>query len=162
MIQKTKILFQNNRDLIQFLGLAFLLLLAWVLISAFAPSFIADLHYYVIKPQADISASFLRLFGYEIDQDYMVNGCEARFVFAGHGSVCIGSGCSGLELFILFIGFILLMKGRIIDKLWFVPLGLIGILILNIIRIISLSVIYYHKPEYLDFNHKYTFILHHK
>ncbi len=149
----------QHRDLIQFLGLAFLLLLAWVLISAFAPSFIADLHYYAIKPQADISASFLRLFGYEIDQDYLVNGCEARLVFAGHGSICIGSGCSGLELFILFFGFILLMRGRIIDKLWFVPLGLLGVLILNIIRIISLSAIYYHKPEYLNFNHKYTFVI---
>ena len=154
-----KSILKENRELVKFLGLAFLLLLAWVLVTAFFPSFVADMHYYIIKPQADISAYFLRLFGYVLDQDYMVNGCEARLVFAGKGSICIGSGCSGLELFLLFFGFILLMRGRLADKLWFVPLGFLGILILNIIRITALSAIYYHYPQYLDFNHKYTFVI---
>jgi hypothetical protein len=63
------------------------------------PNLVADMHYFIIKPQADISAFFLELFGYVVDQDYMVNGCEARIVFAGAGAICIGSGCSGLELF---------------------------------------------------------------
>ena len=159
MIEKVKSFILQNRDLIQFLGSAFLLLLVWVLVSAFYPSLVSDMHYIIIKPQADISAFFLRLFGYEIDQDYMVNGCEARLVFAGYGAICVGSGCSGLELFLLFFGFIFLMKGRLKDKLWFVPLGFLGILVLNIMRIIALSVIYYHKPQYLDFNHKYTFVI---
>lgn len=159
MIEKVKSFVIENRELIQFLGSAFLLLLVWVFVSAFYPSLVNDMHYIIIKPQADISAFFLRLFGYEIDQDYMVNGCEARLVFAGYGAICVGSGCSGLELFLLFFGFIFLMKGRLKDKLWFVPLGFLGILVLNIMRIIALSVIYYHKPQYLDFNHKYTFVI---
>lgn len=129
------------------------------MLTTFLPEVVADMHYHIIKPQADISAFFLRVFGYEVDQDYMVNGCDARIVFAGAGSICIGSGCSGLELFLLFLGFILLMRGRLKDKLWFVPLGFLGILILNIIRIILLSIIYYHTPQYLDFNHKYTFVI---
>ena len=149
----------ENRAVIKFLFLAFLMLLAWVLISAFFPSLIRDMHYFIIKPQADISAYFLNSIGYHAEQDYMVNGCEALLIFSGHGHICIGSGCSGLELFILFFGFILLMKGRLKDKLWFVPLGFFGILVLNIIRIIALSIIYYHKPQYLDFNHKYTFVI---
>ena len=141
------------------MGSAFLLLIAWVLVSSFFPAVIQDMHYFIIKPQADISAFFLKLFGYEFLQDYMVNGCEARIVFSGSGSICIGSGCSGLELFLLFFGFILLMRGRLKDKLWFVPLGFLGILILNIIRIVVLCMIYFHKPEYLAFNHKYTFVI---
>ncbi len=159
MIEKLKSFVKQNIELIRFLGSAFLLLLIWVLGSAFFPSTIADMHYFIIRPQADISAFFLRLFGYELLQDYMVNGCEARLVFSGSGSICIGSGCSGLELFLLFFGFIMLMRGRLKDKLWFVPLGFIGILVLNIIRIIALSMIYYHHPEYLEFNHKYTFVI---
>ncbi len=145
--------------MIRFLGAAFLLLLLWVLLTSFFPAIVADMHYWIIRPQADISAFFLRLLGYVIDQDYMVNGCEARLVFAGAGSICIGDGCSGLELFILFFGFILLMRGRIKDKLWFIPAGVLAILILNIIRIIALSLIFYHTPEYLIFNHKYTFVI---
>ena len=159
MISRAKTFILQNQELIKFLASAFLLLLTWVLISAFYPSIISDMHYFIIKPQADISANVLRLFGYEIDQDYMVNGCDARLVFAGYGAICVGSGCSGLELFLLFFGFILLMRGRLKDKLWFVPLGFLSILILNIIRIIALSIIYYHKPESLDFNHKYTFVI---
>lgn len=159
MIEKVKTFIVQNRELLQFLGSAFLLLLIWVLVSAFYPTLISKMHYYIIRPQADISAFFLRLFGYEIDQDYMVNGCDARLVFAGHGAICVGSGCSGLELFLLFFGFIFLMKGRIKDKLWFVPAGFLLILVLNIMRIIGLSMIYYHNPQYLDFNHKYTFVI---
>ncbi len=149
----------QNRGAVRFLASAFILLLAWVLFTAFLPSVVHDMHYLIIRPQADICAYLLRFFGYEVDQDYMVNGCEARLMFPGYGSVCVGPGCSGLELFVLFFGFILLMKGRLIDKLWFIPLGFLGILVLNILRIVVLAVIYYHKPEYLDFNHKYTFVI---
>ena len=158
-IASLRIFIAKNKELIRFLASAFFLLLLWVLLTSFFPSVVADMHYNIIKPQADISAFFLRLFGYVVDQDYMVNGCEARLVFAGGGSLCIGSGCSGLELFILFFGFILLMRGRLQDKLWFIPAGFAAILLLNIIRIILLAVIFYHTPQYLDFNHKYTFVI---
>ena len=151
--------YSENRDLIRFLGSAFVLLMLWVLATTFFPAFINKVHYYIIVPQADISAMVLRWFGYIVDQDYMVNGCEARLAFAGTGAICIGTGCSGLELFVLFVGFIMLMPGLVKDKLWFIPLGFLAILVLNIIRIIILSIIYYHTPEYLDFNHKYTFVI---
>lgn len=159
MISKVKHFISDNRELIKFLSLAFMLLLGWILLTTFLPGAVAEMHYHIIKPQADVSALFLRVFGYEVDQDYMVNGCDARIVFAGAGSICIGSGCSGLELFLLFLGFILLMRGRLKDKLWFIPLGFLGISVLNIMRIIALSVIYFHTPQYLDFNHKYTFVI---
>ena len=86
-------------------------------------------------------------------------GCMARLIFAEHGSICVGTGCSGLELYLLFFGFILLMKGSWKDKIWFIPLGFLTILALNIIRIVVLSIIYYHVPQYLNFNHKYTFVI---
>ncbi len=158
---KEKILsfYHENKELIRFLASALALLTIWVVATTFFPGFIHDMHYHIIKPQADIAAFFLRLMGYEIDQDYMVNGCEARLVFAGSGSICVGTNCSGLELFLLFFGFILLMRGKWIDKMWFIPAGFLVILLLNIIRIIALGIIYYHAPEYLDFNHKYTFVI---
>ena len=153
MKDKIRSFYHENKALIRFLSSAFVLYILWVVASTFFQDFVYDMHYHIIKPQADISAFFLRLMGYEIDQDYMVNGCEARLVFAGHGSICVGTNCSGLELFLLFFGFILLMPGRWIDKLWYIPAGFLAILLLNIIRIISLGIIYYHAPEYLDFNH---------
>lgn len=159
VIEKAKFFISQNRRVIKFLGSAFLLLLLWVLVSAFYPSLILDMHFFIIKPQADVSAYFLRLFGYEVIQTYMTEGCEANLIFEGLESICIGSGCSGLELFFLFFGFILLMDGKLKDKLWFIPSGFLAILVLNIIRIIALCVIYYYTPEYLKFNHKYTFVI---
>ncbi len=158
-MNKTTKYISQNRELIRFLALSFAILLAWVLLSVVFPSFIGDLHYIIIKPQADISAFILRLLGFNIAQEYMVGGCEASLIFVGYGNVCVGVGCSGLELFLLFIGFIALMKGRLRDKLWFIPLGITGIFILNIIRIFVLCIIYYYHPDYLDFNHKYTFVI---
>lgn len=159
MKDRLKSIWSANRPLIRFLAAAFSLLLAWVLATAYFPNAIHEMHYAIIKPQADICASLLRLTGYEIDQDYMVNGCEARLVFAGYGPICFGTGCSGLELFILFFGFIMLMRGRLLDKLWFIPAGFLLILVLNILRVYALSIIFYRWPQYLNFNHKYTFVI---
>ena len=113
----------------------------------------------MVKPQAEISAMALKVMGYATSVEYLTNRCLARLIFSESGGICIGAPCTGLELFILFFGFIFLMKGRKRDKLWFVPLGFLAILILNIIRIIALTLIYIHHPKYLDFNHKYTFVI---
>ena len=159
MNSKAKTFIEANKGLIKFLSLAFLLLFSWVLFSSFYPAAVAKMHYLIIRPQADVCAYLLKLFDYEIVQQYMVNDCEAMIIFPDKGFVCVGSGCSGLELFLLFFGFIFLMRGRLVDKLWFVPLGVLGILFMNIIRITALSVIHYHHREYLEFNHKYTFVV---
>jgi len=157
--EKLRPFFNHFRKFLKFLGLAFLLLISWVVISTYLPEIIHTAHFSIIKPQADISAFFLRLLGHEFNQEYMVYGCEARLVFQEHGSICIGTGCSGLELFLVFFGFILLMKGDWKNKLWFVPMGFLGILILNIIRIITLCLFFIHAPQYVQFNHKYTFVI---
>ena len=114
---------------------------------------------FIIKPQAHISAWILELAGYKTELNIGYMSCKASISVENHRGVCIGNGCSGLELFVLFFGFIFLMRGRLVDKLWFVPLGFIGILLLNVIRIVSLILIQVYKPEYLDFNHKYTFVI---
>ena len=159
MISSVKQLLLKNRDLIRFLSSAFLLLLLWILTTTFFPSIIAKAHFHIIEPQAKISAIALNKLGFENELKVLEPDCEARIFLKNQSSICISTGCSGLELFFLFLGFILLMRGRPIDKLWFMPLGIFGILLLNIIRIIALSIIYYYKPEYLQFNHKYTFVL---
>jgi len=73
--------------------------------------------------------------------------------------VCVGTGCSGVELFLIFAVFIFLFKGRSNNFLWYIPSGIILISILNIIRIVALSLIVIYAPDYLDFNHKYTFTI---
>lgn len=73
--------------------------------------------------------------------------------------VGVGNPCNGLELFVLFAGFIICFPGIIKSKIWFIPLGMIGIYLVNTMRAAVLAVIQMKAPEYLEFNHHYTFTI---
>jgi len=71
--------------------------------------------------------------------------------------VGVGRACNALELFVLFAGFIIAFPGSVKHKLWFIPFGLVLIHFLNVIRVAALAMIQFKAPQYLDFNHRYTF-----
>ena len=80
-----------------------------------------------------------------------------RVGVAGHAGVQIGAPCDGVALFAMFAIFILAFPGPFLRKLWFIPAG-IGLLHLaNIARVVILARIQATAPEWLDFNHDYTF-----
>ncbi len=85
------------------------------------------------------------------DRDYQVIGID------GSNGVWIGSNCNAITLFSLFSVFIIAYPGRIKDKLWYIPLGILAIHILNILRVIALVLIANYYPQFLNFNHTYTF-----
>jgi exosortase family protein XrtF len=76
-----------------------------------------------------------------------------------HGSigVWVGKACDAISLFIVFSVFILAFPGNQRDKWWFVPFGILTIHILNVIRVVGLTIITYYAPEWLEFNHTYAF-----
>jgi len=152
-------LIKEHKALLRFLGGAVILLLLWVLFSSFYNATLQYWHYSIIKPQTIVSARLLHWVGYEIEYAFLTHGCMGRIWVNDATSVCVGSGCSGLELFFIFAGFILIFRGSIRSKFWFLPSGMLVILLLNILRIAGLSLILHHAPSYLDFNHKYTFVI---
>ena len=80
-----------------------------------------------------------------------------RVGVAGHVGVQIGAPCDGVALFALFTIFILAFPGSLLRKLWFIPAG-IGVLHLaNIARVVVLARIQADAPDWLEFNHDYTF-----
>lgn len=86
------------------------------------------------------------------DRDMQVIGID------GSNGVWVGSNCNAISLFILFSIFIIAYPGNQKAKLWFIPAGIIAIHILNILRVIALVLIAnYFPPEFLNFNHTYTF-----
>ncbi len=100
----------------------------------------------------------LNLIGYNTfktisDTDYQVLGID------GSDGVWIGSSCNAITLFFLFAVFIAAYPGHQKSKLWYIPLGLLLIHILNIIRVIILALIAFYNSAYLDFNHTYTFTI---
>ena len=73
--------------------------------------------------------------------------------------VWVGTGCNAITLFALFSIFIISFPGKIKNKLWFIPLGLIVIHLVNVIRVCALAVIAYYNYNLLNFNHTYTFTI---
>lgn len=145
--------------MISFLGWAFLLLILWTVFSSFFQPQLMAIHYGIIVPQTQISGWLLEQAGFDTELDFSKGQYIGRIFIENRAGVLIGSGCSGLELFLIFAGFIIIFKGGIRHKFWFVPMGLALILVLNILRISGLTLINYYAPEYLDFNHKYTFVV---
>ncbi|MGE0567969.1 MAG: archaeosortase/exosortase family protein [Bacteroidia bacterium] len=85
------------------------------------------------------------------DSDFQVIGID------GSNGVWVGSNCNAISLFTLFSVFIFWYPGQKKDKWWFILLGIISIHLVNIIRVVALTLIAKYSPENLDFNHTYTF-----
>lgn len=100
--------------------------------------------------------SLLQLIGYKTftvlqDRDFQLVGID------GTNGVWIGSNCNSISLFILFSVFLIWYPGHQRSKLWFIPLGIITIHILNIFRVMGLVLLSKYAPQWFDFNHTYTF-----
>lgn len=126
------------------------------------------LYYYLVveSPQAlnpflglitSQSSDLLNIIGYDADWAHI----EAGYVIFIDSilSVFVNEGCSAGKLYILFFSLIFSFGGRIKDMVWFVPLGLASIYLLNLCRITYLSVIQYRYPEYFKFNHDYVVVI---
>jgi len=132
----------------------------WLLFQAVFSEVVHQIHFILIKGQAWASASSITLLGY---QGHYVDGdaiCLGRIFINGNPSVCVGTGCSGLEMFIVYAAFIIVMNGgKWVKMSWYLPMGMLIMMILNVFRIVSLAFIHKFAPQYLYFNHKYTFVL---
>ncbi|MBL3655374.1 exosortase family protein XrtF [Fulvivirga sediminis] len=75
----------------------------------------------------------------------------------GYNILSVYEGCNGLNVMIVFLVF-LLSYGKPIKKLyWFIPMGLVGVHLFNLIRIILLFWVAQDFPEMMYFAHKYLF-----
>jgi len=107
-----------------------------------------------------ISGGALRFIGFNLIPDSFDESIRTIGIDGTHG-LWVGDPCNGITLFSLFTGFVIAYPGPIKKKLWFIPLGLVTIHLLNVIRIMALTMIVYYFPDpaILDFNHTYTFTI---
>jgi exosortase/archaeosortase family protein len=75
------------------------------------------------------SRYFINLLGY----DAVLMGRTLR---SQQAALYMDDSCVGINLMFLFAAFIVLMPGKLSNKLWYIPLGIILILIYNISRIV--------------------------
>lgn len=71
--------------------------------------------------------------------------------------VSVYEGCNGLNIMIIFLGFLFAFGPYTKKLLWFIPAGILLIHSFNLVRIGGLFLITVHKPSWLYFTHKYLF-----
>lgn len=111
---------------------------------------------YFIRLIIDTCERILSFLNYKTFSSKEINDFQV-FGIDGSNGVWIGGPCNGITLMFLFAIFIIAYPGNFKHKLWYLPIGIILVYSLNLFRIVSLSIIAYYKPSYLEFNHTYTF-----
>ncbi len=120
--------------------------------------FIDDLYVHGLNKFAQfllfVSKKFTELFGFEVT----TYGKTIKIVddFKAHG-VYMDRGCMGRNVLLAFAGLTAVFPGKLKDKLWYIPMGLIVITFINVLRISGLAITAYCCPQYSDINHYLVF-----
>lgn len=132
--------------------------LGWIVLYEFylKPSTLFD--DLIIDSLVKLAEGGLQLIGYEITpyQDFPF---RSHIGILNSKGVTIGAPCDGAVLFALFAAFVIAFPGKIKNKFWFLPIGLLSIHLINALRVLGLAVIVHINEDWLAFNHDYTFTL---
>ena len=98
-----------------------------------------------------------KLLGYDADIEQHSDELSMMFMLNGDYVSRIIEGCNSVSIIILFLSFIIAFSGSLINTIWFGIFGSALIYIVNVLRIIALSVLYHRFPEYQTFLHDLLF-----
>lgn len=73
-----------------------------------------------------------------------------------HPIVYIADACNGLDLVFLFFAYFV-ARGTLSKSLKFIFIGFVGIFLLNILRIVILTILNINFSDLVEFHHKFTF-----
>jgi len=149
----------KENPFLRFLVLAALTYAVWAWLYHGYINPYANLDIYIIENLIDLSGGAMEQMGYTLIPEAPPDQEERTVGIDGTVGLWIGDPCNGVNLFALFIIFMIWYPGPIKDKLWFIPFGLLTMHLLNVVRIIALSILVTYDYKYLDFNHTYTFTI---
>lgn len=143
--------------IIRFVAIALLLYLGWYLLYEFIVHPAGWFDAALIDSLINLSGSGLKILGYElIPEPINTENIRTIGVQGGH-LLWIGDACNGAGLFAVFVIFLIAYPGPWKHKIWFGAVGLVVIHVVNVLRIIALSIVVTINYELLNFNHDYTF-----
>jgi exosortase/archaeosortase family protein len=98
---------------------------------------------------------------YEVSQnmsDGILSKVGKSLVWMGERPlISIVDSCNGLNMYALFIGFIIAFPSSIILKFGFGSMGLLALIGFNIARCVGLAILQIHYPNFTVFAHHYIF-----
>lgn len=97
------------------------------------------------------------MLGYDAEIEQHTKELSIKFILNGVYVSRIVEGCTSVSVIILFLSFIIAFSGSLKNTLLFGLFGSILIYIVNILRIIALSVLYHKFPEYQRILHDLLF-----
>jgi exosortase/archaeosortase family protein len=89
--------------------------------------------------------------------DVQITTTYNTIILGNHGFLFIGHPCLCADVIFLFTFFIIAYPGRWKAKLWYIPLGIVAIQLINVMRIVAFCLLKIYHPEMLRINHKYIF-----
>lgn len=101
-----------------------------------------------------LSRQFLHLFGVENTVDY---AARKLWINGASDAIYIAYDCLGVNLFFVFLIFMIAYPGRLKTKFWMVPFGFAVIFIMNSMRMAALTEILVCCPSKMDFFHHFIF-----
>lgn len=138
--------FQQYKPFLLFLGKFFLsYLVLTVLYQSYLASFGDDVIDGITSNVACLMQKIVDVFGVNISTklDYM----HYQIIYNGKFTARIIEGCNAISVIILFIAFIVAFSGKLKLTLLYILSGSILIYILNVFRIIFLTVLVYYFPN---------------
>ena len=144
----------GNRILFRFIAVAAVIYLAWFFGYEQWLAHDGRLDNVLCEHIAAASVLMLRLVGFTAS----ISPDSSHLVLMNTvPSVIVGPPCNGLVLYALFGGFVVAYPGPWQRKLWYIPVGVLLIWLLNVLRVAALAVNHYYAHSSVDFNHHYTF-----
>ena len=148
--RRVEFLFKFTVNIVVLIGLWFLfynLIRKWNIVDFIYEQGI----YFLTKIQLILSDASLSLMGFVVE----IYGKTVKIV--GSYGVHLDRGCLGRNTLGLFVGFILAFPGKVKSKVWFIAVGIIIFIMMNVLRIDALAITDYCCRERLDFNHHFVF-----
>ncbi len=139
----------------RFILISMLCYLAWFIIYDLYLRQNGTLDFILGRATTEVVVWGLRLMGYDAGYKFMN---ELHYFYNGSKKLLqMVPACNGQVLYPLFIGFIIATPGLLKDKCKVMLVGSVVIFIINALRVLALCLIKINAPQYLAFNHKYTF-----
>ncbi len=129
-------------------------LLLWVIGSAYGLGVASPLDSLLCRQLAVGSVWGLQAIGWQAS---VAADIPNLLLLNGQPTVVVGAPCDGLVLYALLAGFVLAYPGSNQRRLWFIPMGIAALWLLNVIRIMALALNHRYSPETFEFDHHYAF-----
>ena len=97
------------------------------------------------------------LLGYDAYVEQNSDELSMKFIINGKYVSRIIEGCNAVSVIILFLAFIIAFSGTLKATILFGIFGSLLIYLVNLFRIIALSILYYKFPEYQEILHNLVF-----